>query len=165
MASSITSSRRTLRMIGWCVQRLANRSFYAHHTATTATSTPEAATRRGTLSGSPVRITAFWRMAVVTTSVDHIRGSALPRHSPCFVSLGFIKRNHGATGQESPELNLFRRTADLGHDRHGNGRNESELETRFVIRPCRAISSVRCDQDACIVHKGAHAGRRTRVAA
>jgi hypothetical protein len=56
--------------------------------------------------------------------------------------VALANRDDLASGQESPELDLLCRPADLGDDRRGNRWNHTELQSRFVFSPRAPIVSV-----------------------
>jgi hypothetical protein len=78
--------------------------------------------------------------------VDNIRGSRAPKELSYFVHLFRCECNDLAPSQESSELDLSARAADLGDHRCGGHGNDAELEPGTVIGPHLSVVAICCDQ-------------------
>ena len=78
--------------------------------------------------------------------VDNIRGSGAPKELSYFVHLFSCERNDLASSQESSQLDLSARAADLGDHRCGGHRDGAELEPGAVIGPHLSVIAICGDQ-------------------
>jgi len=77
------------------------------------------------------------------------------------VRFALAKRNDHAPSQETSELDLLWRPADLGDNRRGNQWNNAQFQAGLVFSPSSALVSIGCNKDRGVIDDGAHAGRRT----
>ncbi len=110
---------------------------------------------------SPVRTIALCRRAVVTTPASTTSAVLVkPSSRPASCASRSPKGTIRAPGQESPQLGLSWRAANLGDHQCGNKRNHAKFQTRLMFRPHPPIVSVRSYEDGGVVNDGTHAGRR-----
>ena len=78
--------------------------------------------------------------------VDNIRGSCAPKELSYFVHLFRCERNDLASSQESSELDLSARAADLGDHRCSGHGEDTELEPGAVVGPHHSVIAICGDQ-------------------
>jgi len=93
--------------------------------------------------------------------VNNVRGSGHTKQPPCLVRFVLAKRNDHAPSQESPELDLLWRPADLGDNGRWNQWNNAKFQAGLVFSPGPPLVSIGCNENGGVIDDGAHAGRRT----
>ena len=91
-------------------------------------------------------------------SVDHIGGSRTAQQLSDLVSLLRSESHNVTASQETAQLHLPRRSADLSNHRSSCARNNPKLETSAMISPDVAIVALSCNQQPGVVYS-AHADR------
>jgi hypothetical protein len=95
--------------------------------------------------------------------IGDIGCSRFPQQRASSVRSSFVQGNHLAAAQQTAELRLFRRTADLRDNRGGNAGQDAQFESRAMFCPETAVVSLGRNERARVINDRPHRPRNRRA--